>query len=77
MEDENKKNNSNSETLTTLTKKKYDQRQYNRTFMKKHHDMLSQKKTCIDCKGEYSYYNKSKHMKTKRHLKFVNSNATN
>lgn len=60
-----------SQSEVEETKKKYDQKQYNKTFMEKHKERLKQKVICSICKGEYSYYNKSKHYKTKRHNKFV------
>ncbi len=55
-----------------ITKRKYDQKKYNKNFMEKHKERLKQKTVCELCKGEYSYYNKSKHNKTKRHNSFVN-----
>ena len=51
--------------------RKIKQKKYNQTFMEKHKEKLRVKNQCFLCKGEYSYYNKSKHNKTKRHLKFI------
>lgn len=48
--------------------KLYDQTLYNNTFRKKHNQMLKEKKICTVCKRAYTYYNKSKHMKQKKHL---------
>jgi hypothetical protein len=56
---------------TEKVKKKYNQKEYNKTFMEKHAERLKNKTICSICKGQYSYYNKSKHNKTKRHNKFL------
>ena len=53
-------------------KKKYDQSKYNKNFMEKNKDIINQKKICDICCGSYSYYNKSKHMKSLKHLNLLN-----
>jgi hypothetical protein len=46
----------------------YDQNIYNKNFYEKHKDKIHEKLTCECCGGSYSYYNKSKHVKSKKHL---------
>jgi len=50
-------------------KKKYNSKKYNDTFRQKHADILKQKINCSICHNDYTYYTKSKHMKTKKHIK--------
>jgi hypothetical protein len=52
-------------------KKKYNSKKYNDKFREKNHEKLSLKKECEICKNHYTYYSKSKHMKTKKHLKML------
>jgi len=54
------------------TKKKYDQKKYNNNFMEKNKDKIKLKIVCDVCCGSYTYYNKSKHMKSKKHLNLLN-----
>ena len=42
-------------------------KQYNSTFYEKNHERIHETVSCSLCKGEYTYYNKSRHMKTKKH----------
>ena len=50
-------------------------KKYNDKFRSKHAEMLKEKKTCEVCKRQYTYYTKSKHAKTKRHINAVNALA--
>ncbi len=52
-----------------LKKLKYSQKKYNDNFRQKHADEIKKKITCNACGHQYSYYSKSKHLKTKRHNK--------
>jgi hypothetical protein len=47
-----------------VEKKKYNQNKYNQDFMAKQKD---KKYRCDICNKEYSYYSKSKHLKTQYH----------
>jgi hypothetical protein len=57
---------------TVKEKKKYDQKKYNSKFMDKNREKIHQKIVCDVCCGSYSYYNKSKHMKSIKHLNLLN-----
>lgn len=48
----------------TETKNKFDQKQYNKNFMEKVKD---KKYKCEVCDKEYTYYAKSKHVKSQYH----------
>lgn len=58
-------------------KKKYNSYKYNNTFRKKHADKLKIKIKCSLCDGGYTYYSKSKHLKSKKHLNKLNPNPPN
>jgi hypothetical protein len=65
----------NTETepvISSVVKKKYDQSQYNKKFIEKNRDRINEKIICDVCCGSYSYYNKSKHMKSLKHVKLLN-----
>ncbi len=65
----------NTETepvVSSVVKKKYDQSQYNKKFIEKNRDRINEKIICDVCCGSYSYYNKSKHMKSLKHVKLLN-----
>jgi len=47
-----------------VVKNKYNQTKYNHDFMAKQKD---KKYVCSVCNKEYSYYSKSKHIKTQYH----------
>ncbi len=49
----------------------YDQKQYNKTFIEKNELKIKEKHTCDICCGSYTYYNKSKHLKSVKHIKMV------
>lgn len=51
-----------------MTDKKYNQNKYNKTFKEKNSEKLSKTNICPDCGGQYKYFHKSNHMKTKKHL---------
>lgn len=44
---------------------------YYENFKKKNEDKIKKKNKCEICSGIYSYYTKSKHQKTKKHLKAI------
>lgn len=50
-------------------KKKYDNKKYYQKFKEKHQNELKESITCDICGGSYKYFNKSIHIKTKKHLK--------
>ena len=43
--------------------------EYYRNFMEKNKEKLHTSITCDICYGCYTYYNKSTHLKSKRHMK--------
>lgn len=47
---------------------KYDQNLYNKNFMEKNKEKITSKQICPICKGKYTYYNKSTHFKSKKHI---------
>lgn len=53
-------------------KKKYNSQKYNATFKNKHAEKLNTKINCEICGGHYTYYSKSKHLKSKKHLNKLN-----
>lgn len=50
----------------------YEQRKYSSKFYEKNKATLQQCTVC-ECGGKYKAYNKSHHMKTKKHLKFLSN----
>ena len=48
--------------------KKYDQNKYNKTFIEKNMEKIHTKHVCEVCCGSYTYFNKSKHLRSKKHL---------
>jgi hypothetical protein len=44
---------------------------YNYTFMKKNTDEIHKQICCDICGGQYTYFNKSRHMKTRKHMFFI------
>jgi len=73
----------NSETLISndltntepIVKKKYDSSKYNKTFMEKNNEKIYKKQVCPICYGSYTYFNKSKHLKSKRHIILTEKNV--
>lgn len=59
-----------------LKKHKYSSKKYNDTFRAKHAEKLNEKHEC-ECGAFYSYYTKSKHLKTKKHLNGINNKNIN
>lgn len=57
--------------LDTEPPKKEKRKQYINTFMIKNKGRISEKIICEVCKGTYTYFNKNKHTKTKRHNLFM------
>lgn len=54
-----------------LKKHKYSQKKYNDNFRQKHAEEIQKKIICKACGFHYTYYSKSKHLKTKRHNKNI------
>jgi hypothetical protein len=50
----------------------YDQKKYSSKFYEKNKALLQECTVC-DCGGKYKAYNKSHHLKTKKHLKFFSN----
>lgn len=48
-----------------------DNRKYYENFRAKHQDKIHKRETCNVCFGSYTYYGKSKHMKSQKHLTAV------
>ena len=57
-------------TLKNGTIKEYNKTAYNKKYINSHKQKLSEKFPC-DCGGKYTYTNKDKHDKTKRHRLFM------
>ena len=62
------------EPSTIIRKKKYDHKKYNDAFMLKHKETINKRNICDVCCGSYSYFNKSKHQKSKRHILMAEKN---
>ena len=50
---------------------KIAQRVYNNKHIEKCIDNMRKSIICDDCKRKYTFYNKSRHMKSKPHLKYL------
>lgn len=50
-------------------KYKLANKRYHLNFMTKHKEKINKKCVCELCFGTYSYFNKSKHYKSKRHIR--------
>lgn len=48
----------------------YNQSMYSKKYYEKNKEALTQCTNC-DCGGKYKRYNKSHHLRTKKHLKFI------
>jgi hypothetical protein len=49
----------------------YNTKQYHKKFIEKNADKLKEKTICSVCCGSYTYFNKSKHIKSKRHINLL------
>jgi hypothetical protein len=58
--------------ITSEMPKKYDQNKYNKTFIEKNIDKIHEKHTCDVCCGSFTYFNKSKHLRSKKHVDLMN-----
>jgi hypothetical protein len=58
------------ENIFLVEKKK---KQYVREFINRNKEKIKEKQTCEICYSTYTYFNKSKHNKTKRHLALLNA----
>jgi hypothetical protein len=55
--------------LSDANKKyKYDTKKYNLNFSLKNSAKIKEKVICPVCCGSYTYFNKSKHIRSKKHL---------
>jgi hypothetical protein len=52
----------------------YDQKKYNDTHYQKHREEILEKVLC-GCGGQYCKVAKSRHIKSKKHLKFENKSV--
>jgi hypothetical protein len=50
---------------------KYDSKKYIQTFLNKNASKVKEKITCEICCGSYTYFNKSKHIRSKKHISLV------
>ncbi len=67
-----KKEFDKSELLNIIRKVKYKmekREEYYRNFMEKNKEMISEKHICEVCYGSYTYFHKSAHNKSKRHIR--------
>ena len=55
------------------TERLYNRTEWNKKYYEKNKERLTNKIVC-ECGGKYSTINKSSHMKTKRHKKFLSNN---
>ena len=55
-------------------KKVYNKKIYYETFKNKHIDIIHKKIICETCGGKYTYFNKSRHLKLKKHIDAVEKN---
>ena len=60
-----------NEIETSKPKTKYDQKKYYENFKIAHADNINKKTICTICGGSYSYFNKSCHLKSKKHNKKI------
>jgi hypothetical protein len=54
-----------------MEKKKYNSKMYNDKFREKHAEKIATKTVCTGCGRTFTYYTKSKHMKTKKHMQAI------
>lgn len=54
----------------------YNTKAYYKKFVEKNADKLKEKITCPVCCGSYTYFNKSKHIKSTRHIKLLEKYGT-
>jgi hypothetical protein len=68
----NIENIENIEKLSdTKTLKKYDNKKHFKKFIEINKDKLNDPTICNICLGNYKYFSKSKHIKTKKHIAFL------
>jgi hypothetical protein len=48
-----------------------EKKDYHKKFMEKNKDKINEKKICEICNGHYTYFNKSHHFKSNRHLNAI------
>lgn len=58
-------------------KKKYDKKKYNQTFYERNKTRILEKHICEICNGKYTYYNKSKHNTSNKHIHALERQITN
>lgn len=62
---------------TPQIKSKKTRREYHETFKHKNADKIKEKQTCELCGGHYQYFNKSHHVKSKKHIFVLIQNEIN
>lgn len=83
METEHNINNNIDENEKTILlndgneTKKLKNKGYLKKFIAKNKDKINEKIECPICYSTYSYFNKSKHYKTKRHIKLSSVKSNN
>jgi len=64
----------NVDNSALYAKIRSNNKKYLKKFIEKNKDEINKKITCPICFSTYSYFNKSKHFKTKRHLTLLSMN---
>lgn len=70
----------NNNLLTIMNNdeiKKLKNKEYLKKFVEKNKGSIKDKIECPICYSTYSYFNKSKHCKTKRHIKLLSVKSNN
>jgi allophanate hydrolase subunit 1 len=70
----------NNNLLTIMNNdeiKKLKNKEYLKKFVEKNKESIKDKIECPICYSTYSYFNKSKHCKTKRHIKLLSVKSNN
>jgi hypothetical protein len=70
----------NNNLLTIMNNdeiKKLKNKEYLKKFVEKNKNSIKDKIECPICYSTYSYFNKSKHCKTKRHIKLLSVKSNN
>ena len=60
----------NIENIENKKKYKYDDKKHFKKFLESHKDKLNESIKCPICDGSYTYFNKSRHIHSTRHLKY-------
>jgi len=60
--------------VVDVNKNRNNNKKYFKTFIEKNKDEIHKKISCPVCFSTYTYFNKSKHLKTKRHMLLLSMN---